>query len=438
MNVTVHSAAGTPSLTYKVEHGQNMVLAFGRPDGHERSWSLLDDPNSLVMRLYPHLEALRPRVDVMHVDLQDTPNGQGFYATSSVGLLMVPVRNGWVLLNPSGELRGGQRVGGAVPSVRAWGRPPVNLPVAGGEYSLREHQLAAAWLPSNLGKMHRIDFQRDGSRADATFAASSGLTGRPDYRLSERNKRALVFFFEEYLRWGSDPIFNPQPTGTARERIRRLEAAGHTVPVASWLRGLWSATNKDQGVGPTAPRIERDSEGKPVGRRSDASEDRIWYLPASADKVAQLRSLELALEWNLITKPEVDDILASFDAADATFTQVVDDLTSGFEHRFRSQIRRDRYAASGGEAQVEIDRLVNKLGGMIRHALTHRTLNPTQSAKDLPDLGGMTVRQLHDRLHFASGSSPMQYQDPLDRAERQLEPEELDEWGHITLSPLSP
>lgn len=432
INVSVHPANGSPSAYFKVDHGQNMLLAFGRPDGANRALSMVDDPQSQLNRAFPHLATLDPPVDVMHVDLIDRANDKGMFATSSCGLILVPVRNGWVLVNPSGESRGGQRLGGAIPTVRAWGRPPMNIPVAGGEFSLREHLLAAVWLPSNLGKMHRIDLQRDGQRGTSSFFGSSGLTGRPDYRLSERNKRALVFFFEEYLRWGSDPVFNPQPTGSARDRIRKLEADGQQVPLASWLRALWSANNKQQGRGPTAPQAARDTEGAIIGGRQDVTSDRIWFLPANADKVVQLRSLEMALQWQLLTKPDVDRILDELEGADATLEQIVVDLCSEFEHTLRQRIPASRFAASGADARDEVDRLIGKIGLMLRFALTHRSFNPTRSPRDLPDLDGMSVHDLHDRLH-RGGNVPLQYRDSDERAQHMLEPEELEEWGQIRL-----
>ncbi|WP_347354028.1 hypothetical protein [Intrasporangium sp.] len=435
INVVVHPAGGAPSVSYKIEHDQNLILAFGRPGGMHRALDMLDDPGSLLRQTFPHLAGLDPAVDLMHIELPDRPNDRGGFATSSCGLLLVPVPNGWVLVNPSGELRDGKRVGGAIPTVRAWGRPPANLHVAGGEFSLSEHQLAAVWLPSNLGKMHRIDLQRDGTRHSLSYLASSGLTGRPDYRLSERNKKALVFFFEEYLRWGSDPDFNPKPTGTARDRIRKLEADGQQVPLASWLRALWSANNKDQGRGPTAPQQVRDSDGAAIGGRSDTSADRIWFLPSNADKVTQLRSLEMALQWQLITKPEVDRILDEFEGADATLEQIVSDICSEFEHVLRQHIPASRFAASRADAQDEVDRLIGKIGRMIRFALTNRSFNPSRSPRDLPDLNGLSVQELHDRVHHG-GSSPIHYQDSIERVEQMLEPDELQEWGQLRLTRL--
>ena len=432
VNVTVHPADGSPSVQYKVEHAQNVIVAFGRPDGRDRSWGLVDAPSSLLHTAFPHLAGLDPAVDVMHVDLPDSANANGRYATSACGLLLVPTPTGWVLMNPSGHQRAGQRIGGAVPTVRAWGYPPVNLAVAGGQFQLSEHQLAAVWMASNLGKMHRVDLQRDGSRTSSTYGASSDLTGRPDYRLSERNKRALVFFFEEYLRWGADPVFNPQPSGTARERIRRLEAAGQPVPVASWLRSLWAASNTDQGRGPTAPRATLDSEGRPIGPRADTSADRIWFLPENADKVAQLRSLEMALQWSMITKADVDRILAELDAAEPALDELVSDLTTRYEHHLRQQIPISKFAAAGTFADRERDRLIERIGALVSHALTHRSLNPTASPRDLPDLTGISVRELHQRLHHG-GNSPIGYRDAYDRAERTLEEDELTIWGGILL-----
>lgn len=435
VNVSVHPADGSPSLQYKVEHEQNVIVAFGRPDGNERSSRLVDAADSLLHTAFPHLREMDPVVDVMHVDLPDSPNANGRYATSACGLLLVPTPTGWVLLNPSGHVRAGHRIGGAVPTVRGWGHPPVNLAVAGGQFRLSEHNLAAVWLASNLGKMHRVDFQRDGSSAPATYGTSSDLTGRPDYRLSERNKRALTFFFEEYLRWGADPIFNPQPSGTARERIRRLEAAGQAVPVASWLRSLWAASNTTQGKGPTAPRIALDSEGQPIGSRPDTSTDHIWFLPENADKVAQLRSLEMALQWGMITKTDTDRILAEFDAAEPVLDELVSDLTSRYEHHLRKQIPRSAFTAAGVYADREYDRLIGRIGALVSHALTHRSLNPSASPRDLPDLAGISVRELHDRLH-RGGNSPIEYRDHADRAERRLEEEELLQWGDIRLTAL--
>ena len=433
VNVTVHPADGSPSLQYKVEHDQNVILAFGRPDGKERSWGLVDTADSLLHTALPHLRGLDPSVDVMHVDLPDSPNANGRYATSACGLLLVPTPTGWVLLNPSGHLRAGQRIGGAFPTVRGWGYPPVNLAVAGGQFQLSEHNLAAVWLASNLGKMHRVDFQRDGSRTPSTYGVSSDLTGRPEYRLSERNKRALVFFFEEYLRWGADPVFNPQPSGTARERIRRLEAAGQSVPVASWLRSLWSASNTAQGKGPTAPQVALDSEGRPLGPRPDSSADRIWFLPENADKVAQLRSLEMALQWGMITKADTDRILGELDAAEPVLDELVSDLTSRYEHHLRQEISLSDFAAAGAFADRERDRLIERVGALVSHALTHRSLNPSASPRDLPDLTGISVRELHERLHHG-GNTPIGYRDAFDRAERTLEEPELQMWGDIRLT----
>jgi len=242
-----------------------------------------------------------------------------------------------------------------------------------------------------------------------------------------------VFFFEEYLRWGADPVFNPQPSGTARERIRRLEAAGQTVPVASWLRSLWSANNTAQGRGPTAPKPTVDSEGRPIGPRPDTSADRIWFLPENADKVGQLRSLEMALQWNMITKADVDRILAEFDSAEAVLTEIVSDLTTRYEHHLRQQIPLSAFATAGNFADRERDHLIDRVGGLISHALTHRSLNPSASPRDLPDLNGMTVRELHERLHHG-GNSPIEYRDALERAERTLEEEELAQWGSVALS----
>src|SRR4051794_21405069 len=111
INVTVHPADGSPSKLLKGEHEQHMVLAFGRPDGRDRSLDMLDDPSSRLHETFPHLRALDPAVDVMHVDLPDRVSNSGTFATSACGLLLVPVRTGWVLVNPSGELRDGQRVG---------------------------------------------------------------------------------------------------------------------------------------------------------------------------------------------------------------------------------------------------------------------------------------------------------------------------------------
>jgi hypothetical protein len=370
------------------EATEDRWLLFGRQDGVE--WvSELDESSAgnLLLREFPDLPDRR----FTHVVLPDEPlardGEQPSFLTSSRSVLLVHGDAGWWLINPSDR---------TTVDVRAWGKQRSQLRPRGDRRLLQERRLAF-WVPSNLGAPHRVEIELVPPALPAVYGSGRG-TSTLTYELTEANKRALCFFFDEFLRW-EVPVREPRIGGYGHDRVRALQASGRPAPHGSALRDIF----------------------KSVSEKHDQRD--LWLLPATAETSAHLWTLESAIDSGELTFEHATSVLADFHAAELAHQQILAEQGSRYEHGIAEDLR-DTSWWCGADPRAR-GHLINRVGTVITFALTKRQVVKVAPDDFLTSLDGVRVAELHEKV-ASKGRVTLPVEDVL-------EPWELDLVGELVL-----
>ena len=380
LRVRVIKADGSPVQEYEVS--PDRWLLFGREDGAEWISELVDTSvGNLLLREFPDLLDRR----ITHVVLPDEAlardESEPSYLTSSRSVLLVHGEAGWWLINPSDR---------TTVDLRSWGKQRVQLRPHGDRRLLQERRLAF-WVPSNLGGPHRVEVELLPPAVPAVYGASRG-TKQLSYSLTSANKRALCFFFEQYLRW-DPPSREPKIGVYGHERVRALQAAGRPAPYGSALRDIF----------------------KSVAERNDQRD--LWLLPVTAEASAHLWTLESAIDSGELTYEDAEKALSEFDEAERAWSHLVAEQVSRYELGLAEDLEgSDWWRRANPRSR---GRLLDRVGALVTFALDKRHVAKGSPDSFLSSLQGIRVAELHSTL-ASDGRVTLPVEDVLEASELEL------------------